>query len=95
MTDQEKQNSVRRHALEKYKNYVESELNRLNDGCMDGTRLRVTEFEPEPPIKDGYESEELKEIEYFFGRLKDIKALTSFCEYNGIKLKKYTNIIWN
>lgn len=95
MTDQEKQNSVRRHALEKYKNYVESELNRLNDGCMDGTRLRVTEFEPEPPIKDGYKTEELKEIEYLFEKLKDKEALMSFFKYCGIELKNYKNIIWN
>ena len=95
MTDQENQNSVRRHALEKYKDYVESELKRLNDGCLDGTKLSVTEFEPVPPIKDGYEQEELEEIEYLFEKLKDIKELTSFCKCNGIELKNYTNIIWN
>ena len=95
MTDQENQNSVRRHALEKCKKYVESELKRLNDGCLDGTKLSVTEFEPVPPIKDGYERKELKEIEYLFGRLKDKEALMSFCKYNEIELKNYKNIIWN
>ena len=95
MTDQENQNSVRRHALEKYKDYVKGELKRLNDGCLDGTKLSITEFEPEPPIKDGYERKELEEIEYLFGKLKNIEALKSFCKYNEIKLDNYTNIIWN
>ena len=92
MTEQDK---IKRNALEKYKEYLKSELKRLNDGCLDGTKLSVTEFEPEPPIKDGFEPEELKEIEYLFEKLKDIEELKSFCERNEVELRKYTNIIWN
>ena len=90
-----KEDKIRKSALEKYIKYLKGELQRLNDGCLDRTRLSIHDFEPEPPIKKGFEPEELKEIEYLFEKLKDVKELKSFCERNEIELNNYTNIIWN
>jgi hypothetical protein len=82
------QDKIRRSALEKYIKYLKCELQRLNDGGMYGTRLSILDFEPEPPIKDGFEPEELKEIEYLFEKLKDVEKLKNFCERNEIEMNK-------
>ena len=94
MTEQDK---IKKCALKKYLKYLKSELQRLNDGCLDGTKLSILDFEPEPPIKEEFESKELEEINKLnlFLKLKDVEQLKSFCERNKIELDKYTKIIWN
>lgn len=89
MTELEK---IRKSALAKYKEYVEGELRRLNDGDSDANGLDISEFEPEPPIKENFTEAELKELQWHFKNLKDITLLESYCKRNCIDSKKYPKI---
>lgn len=86
------QNKIKKCALVKYKQYVECELKRLNDGCLDGSRLSITDFEPMPPLKDGFTDVELKELMPLIKRLQETAEFLKYCERNGIDLSKYPNI---
>ena len=83
---------TKKSALAKYKEYVEGELRRLNDGDSDINGLDISEFDPEPPIKDNFTKAELKELQRHFENLKDMKNLRQFCCDNEIDLKKYPKI---
>lgn len=86
------QDKIKKSALVKYKQHVECELKRLNAGCLDGSRLSITDFEPMPPLKDGFTDEELKELMSIIKRLQETAELLQYCKINGIDLSKYPNI---
>lgn len=79
-------------ALKNYKEYVEGELGRLNDGINDDCGLDISEFEPEPRIKDNFKEAELKELQWHFKNLKNTKNLLQFCVDYEIDLSKYSKI---
>lgn len=83
---------IKKCALVKYKKYVESELARLNDGCLDGSRLSITDFEPMPPLKEDYTDVELKVLMPLIKRLQETAEFLKYCERNGMDLSKYSNI---
>ena len=83
---------IKESALAKYKEYVKGELRRLNDGSNDVCGLDISEFEPEPPIKDNFTEAELKELQWHFKNLKDITLLEIYCKINCIDLSNYPKI---
>ena len=83
---------IKESALAKYKEYVKGELRSLNDGINDSCGLDISEFEPEPPIKDNFTEAELKELQWHFKNLKNTKKLLQFCDDYEIDLSNYPKI---
>ena len=86
------QDKIKKCALEKYKQYVECELKRLNDGCLDGSRLSITDYEPMPSLKDGFNDKDMEELMPLIESLQKTIDFVKSSKKIGIDLSKYPNI---